>query len=64
MLDVLQEDEDIVVGAELPGVKQEDVDITLHDGVLTISGERKAECSVKVLAITCGSGAMVRSGGA
>jgi HSP20 family protein len=24
-------------------VKQEDVDITLHDGVLTISGERKAE---------------------
>ena len=43
VLDVLQEDGDIVVRAELPGVKQEDVDITLHDGVLTISGERKAE---------------------
>src|SRR5919107_1706890 len=43
VLDVLQEDGDIVVRAELPGVKPEDVDITLHDGVLTISGERKAE---------------------
>jgi HSP20 family protein len=42
-LDVLQEDGDIVVRAELPGVKQEDVDITFHNGVLTISGERKAE---------------------
>lgn len=42
-LDVLQEDGDIVVRAELPGVKLEDVDITLHNGVLTISGERKAE---------------------
>jgi HSP20 family protein len=43
VLDVVQEDGDIVVRAELPGVKLEDVDITLHDGVLTISGERKAE---------------------
>jgi len=42
-LDVLQEDGDIVVRAELPGVKLEDVDITLHNGVLTISGERGAE---------------------
>jgi HSP20 family protein len=42
-LDVLQEDGDIVVRAELPGVKLEDVDITLHNGVLTISGERRAE---------------------
>ena len=42
-LDVLQEDGDIVVRAELPGVKQEDVDVTFHNGVLTITGERKAE---------------------
>ncbi len=42
-LDVLQEDGDIVVRAELPGVKPDDVDITVHNGVLTISGERKAE---------------------
>ena len=42
-LDVLHEDGDVVVRAELPGVKQEDVDVTLHRGVLTISGQRKAE---------------------
>ena len=42
-LDVLQEDGDIVVRAELPGVRLEDVDITLQNGVLSISGERKAE---------------------
>lgn len=42
-LDVLQEDGDIVVRAELPGVRSEDVDVTFHNGVLTISGERKAE---------------------
>jgi HSP20 family protein len=42
-IDVLTKDGNLVVRAELPGVKQEDVDITLHDRVLTISGERKAE---------------------
>ena len=42
-LDALQEDGDIVVRAELPGVEPGDVDITLHDGVLTISGERRSE---------------------
>ncbi len=42
-LDVLQKDGDIVVRAELPSVRQEDVDVTFHNGVLTISGERKAE---------------------
>src|ERR671913_2302925 len=43
VLDVLQDDGDIVVRAELPGVKQEDVDITFQNGVLTISGVRQAE---------------------
>jgi HSP20 family protein len=42
-MDVLNRDGDLVIRAELPGVKQEDVDITIHDGVLTISGERKEE---------------------
>jgi HSP20 family protein len=42
-IDVVTDDGDLVVRAELPGVKQEDVDITLQDNVLTISGERKAE---------------------
>ena len=42
-LDVLHKDGDIVVRTELPGVRQEDVDITFHNGVLTISGVRQAE---------------------
>jgi HSP20 family protein len=42
-VDVVTKDGDIVVRAELPGIKQEDVDITFHNGVLTISGVRKAE---------------------
>ena len=42
-LDVLNEDGDLLIRAELPGVKREDVEITLHERVLTISGERRAE---------------------
>ena len=40
-VDVFSRDGDLVIKAELPGVRREDVDITLQDGVLTISGERK-----------------------
>ena len=29
--------------AELPGMKKEDIDVSLHDGALSISGERKSE---------------------
>jgi HSP20 family protein len=42
-IDVVTDDGNLVLTAELPGVKQEDVNITLHEGVLTISGERKTE---------------------
>ncbi len=42
-VDVAAKDGNLVIRAELPGVKPEDVDISLHGNVLTISGERKAE---------------------
>jgi HSP20 family protein len=42
-LDVLHEDGDLLIRAELAGVKREDVQITLHERVLSISGERRAE---------------------
>ena len=42
-VDATTKDGDLIIRAELPGVKPEDVDITLHDNLLTISGERKAE---------------------
>ena len=42
-VDILSEDGDLLIRAELPGLKQEDAEITLQDNVLTVSGERKAE---------------------
>lgn len=41
--DVLTKDGNLVIRAELPGVKPEDVDVSLENDVLTISGERRAE---------------------
>jgi HSP20 family protein len=42
-VDVLTKDDNLVIRAELPGLKQEDVDITLQNGVLTISGEHRVD---------------------
>lgn len=42
-IDAFSRGGDLVIRAELAGVKPEDVDITLANGVLTISGERKVE---------------------
>jgi HSP20 family protein len=40
---ISETDKEYVIKAELPEVKKEDVKITLDDGVITISGERKFE---------------------
>ena len=42
-LDVYQDKDQFTVVAELPGLKKEDIELSLHNGVLTISGERKQE---------------------
>ena len=42
-LDVYEDKENFIVKAELPGMKNEDIDVSLHDGSLSISGERKSE---------------------
>lgn len=42
-LDAYETANDVVVKAALPGIKPEDVDITLTGGLLTISGETKEE---------------------
>jgi HSP20 family protein len=39
-LDLHEDKDNFVVKIELPGTKQEAIDISLHDGALTISGER------------------------
>ncbi len=41
-LDIHRDDDRIEITAELPGVKEEDIDLTVQDGVLTLRGEKKA----------------------
>lgn len=41
-MDIHRDDDKIEITAELPGVKEEDIDLTVHDGVLTLRGEKKA----------------------
>lgn len=42
-LDVIERNGDFVVKAELPGVKKEDIDVAVENGVLTITAESKSE---------------------
>lgn len=42
-IDISEDDNDINVVAEIPGVKKEDLKITLQDNILTIEGEKKKE---------------------
>lgn len=42
-LDLYQSNDNVVAVVELPGMRKEDIEISLHDQVLTISGERKQE---------------------
>jgi HSP20 family protein len=46
-LDVFQDKDHVFVKCELPGMKKEDIQISLHENTLTISGERKQEQEVK-----------------
>ena len=42
-MDLLETDNHLVLRADLPGLDREDVNVEIKDGVLTVSGERKAE---------------------
>ena len=42
-VEVLQRGNDLVVRADLPGLRREDVHVHLEDGLLTVSGERRFE---------------------
>jgi len=46
-LDVVENDKEIVVTAELPGLKPEDVTIEVDNNVLTMKGEKKSEFEKK-----------------
>ena len=42
-VDIIEDDKEFLVKAELPEVKKEDVHVSVENGVLLISGERKFE---------------------
>ncbi len=44
-LDLYQDKDNVVAVVELPGMKKEDIEISLREGTLTIGGERKGQTS-------------------
>lgn len=43
--DISEKDGAYIVQSDLPGVKKEDIDVSIEDGVLTVKAERKYESS-------------------
>jgi HSP20 family protein len=42
-VDISQDDREYLLKADLPEIKKEDVRVTVEDGILSLSGERKSE---------------------
>ena len=42
-LDIYEDKDNLFVKVELPGMKREEIDVSIHEGSLSISGERKSE---------------------
>ena len=40
-VDLYEDKESLIVKVELPGLKKEEIEVSVHDGTLSISGERK-----------------------
>lgn len=63
-MDLMETQDEFVLRADLPGVSEGDVDITLQDNVLTISGQREARHEAKAegyYRVERGSGSFSRS---
>ena len=61
---ISETDKEYIIRAELPEVSKEDVDVSVHDGVITIKGERrfeKADDSEKTHRIESFYGSFARS---
>jgi HSP20 family protein len=46
-IDLFTGGDDVVVKAELPGMKKEDIDVSMTDNTITVSGEKKREEKVE-----------------
>ena len=54
-VDVVEDDNQFVVQAEVPGLDAADIDVSFSDGVLTIKGHKAEECTEE------GGGGVIRS---
>ena len=45
--DVYEDKDNVYVRAELPGMRKEEIDLSLHNGSLSVSGERKSDDKIK-----------------
>ena len=41
-VDIEEKDDRFVLRADLPGMEEKDIEVTVHDGTLTLSGKREA----------------------
>ena len=46
-VDMTERDDEIVLRADLPGLEQKDIEVNVHDGMITVKGERKEEREAK-----------------
>jgi HSP20 family protein len=42
-VDIHEEDDHLIVDAEMPGFKKDEIDVSIHDGLLSIQAERTTE---------------------
>ena len=45
-VDIFEQNENLVIRAEIPGVSKDDLDVKIENGVLTLRGERKTSAEV------------------
>jgi HSP20 family protein len=48
-IDIKETSDSFQIAAEMPGMDRNDIDVSVHDGVLTLSGEKKVEKDEKVM---------------
>lgn len=63
-VDIVEDEKEFLIKAELPAMKREDVKVMVEDGVLTISGERRQEKEEKTKRyhrVECAYGSFSRS---
>ncbi|MRR33204.1 Hsp20/alpha crystallin family protein [bacterium] len=47
LVDIFENDEAVVIKAELPGVDQRDIEVKIEDAMLVIRGERKQDSEIR-----------------